>query len=81
MKVIRNRPAHLLESVRGAKYQKGDKVLYRGVPTTIMDVEYDEQYGYDLLVVNPDYDGTDSRFEYIWVGEMVDPIGANGGEI
>jgi hypothetical protein len=74
MKVIRNRPAHLTESNRGAKYKRGDKVIYGGKPTEVMDVEYDEQYGYDLLVVNPNYDGSDSRYEYIWVGENVDPI-------
>lgn len=55
-------------------YKKGDKVMYHGKRTTIMDVETDPVYGVDYLIVNPDYDGTDSRFEMIWVGNMVDPV-------
>ena len=56
-------------------YKKGDKVRYNGKVTTIMAVENDPTYGVDYLVVNPDYDGTDSRYENIWVGSHVDPVG------
>lgn len=55
-------------------FKKGDVVSYHGKQTTIIDVETDPVYGVDYLIVNPDYDGTDSRFEMIWVGNMVDPI-------
>ena len=57
-----------------AKYKKGDKVKYHGKGTTIMDVENDPVYGVDYLIINPDYDGTNSSWEMIWVGDMVDPI-------
>lgn len=55
-------------------FTKGQKVMYNGKVTTVMDVEFDPEYGPDYLVVNPDYDGTDSRYEYIWVADKVDPV-------
>ena len=57
-----------------ALYNKGDKVRYHGQVTTIVGVENDPIYGVDYLIVNPHYDGTDSRYENIWVGDMVEPV-------
>ena len=57
-----------------AKYKKGDKVKHHGKVTTIVEVEDDPVYGVDYLIVNPDYDGTDSRYENIWVADKVDPV-------
>lgn len=55
-------------------YSVGDKVKYKGRVTTIVKVENDPQYGVDYLIVNPDYDGTDSRYENIWVADNIDPV-------
>ena len=56
------------------KFKVGQKVKYNGEETEIVDIEYDPRYGTDLLIVNPHYDGTDSRYENIWVGDNVEVI-------
>ena len=52
----------------------GDSVSYRGHECTIEDVEYDDKYGYDVLIKNPNWkwDTDDARFEYIWIGDPND---------
>lgn len=68
------RPINLDESLEFPKFKKGDKVKYHGIVTTIIDVENDPEFGVDYLIVNPDYDGTDTRYENIWVADKVDPV-------
>lgn len=63
--------------VKNESYVAGGKVRYKGKETTIKSVEYDDEYGYDLLIKNPTWDGKDRRYEYIWVGDMVDPVNEN----
>lgn len=63
-----------LETNSNTNFKVGDKVKYHGQVTTIVKVENDPTYGVDYLIVNPHYDGTDSRYENIWVGNMVDPV-------
>jgi hypothetical protein len=62
------------EALESPEFKKGDKVKYHGKVTTIMDVENDPEFGVDYLIVNPNYDGTDARYENIWVGDRVDPV-------
>lgn len=52
------------------KYRVGQRVLYKGKNTEITKIEYDPKYGYDLLIVNPFYDGR-KGYDHIWVGEDV----------
>lgn len=59
------------DSMKDAKYRVGQNILYHGKKSKILKIEHDEQYGYDLLIVNPDWDGKDKRFENVWVGEDV----------
>ena len=61
-------------TLKNESYVAGGKVRYRGKETTIKSVEYDDEYGYDLLIKNPNWDGKDRRYEYIWVGDMVDAV-------
>lgn len=62
------------EALESPEFKKGDKVKYHGKVTTIVDVENDPEFGVDYLIVNPDYDGTDARYENIWVADRVDPV-------
>lgn len=61
-----------------SKYQPGQKVLYHGKLSKIFEVEYNNEYGYDLLIENPDFDpnvytGSDAwKYKRIWVGEDVE---------
>lgn len=53
------------------RYAKGDlsvgmRVTYFGMPTVIMGLEWDDKFGYAILVVNP----ANVR-ENIWVGHNV----------
>ena len=62
------------EALESPDFKKGDKVKYHGKVTTIVDVEHDPEFGVDYLIVNPDYDGSDVRYENIWVADNVDPV-------
>jgi hypothetical protein len=62
------------EALESPEFKKGDKVKYHGKVTTIVDIENDPEFGVDYLIVNPNYDGTDARYENIWVGDRVDPV-------
>ena len=63
-----------LPGLQTESYVAGGKVRYKGKETTIKSVEHDDKYGYDLLIKNPEWDGNDRRYEYIWVGDMVEPV-------
>ena len=52
----------------------GMEVLYKGKVTTVIDVENDPEYGFDVLIKNPNWNGEDTRFENIWVGDNITPI-------
>ena len=56
------------------QFKKGQKVLYNGKETFIKEIDNDPKYGVDLLIKNPDWDGKDERFEYIWVADNVEVI-------
>lgn len=56
------------------EFEIGQKVRYNGKETFIKDIENDATYGIDLLIKNPDWDGKDDRFEYIWVADKVEAI-------
>lgn len=59
-----------VKDVPDKKYRIGQRVLYKGKNTEITKIEYDPKYGYDLLIVNPFYDGR-KGYDHIWVGEDV----------
>ena len=52
----------------------GSTVRFKGHDCEVEDVEYDDKYGYDVLVKNPTWkwDTDDARFEYIWIGDPND---------
>ena len=56
------------------EFKIGQKVLYDGKETIIKDIEKDPRYGIDLLIKNPNWDGKDERFAYIWVGNNVEKL-------
>ena len=56
------------------EFEIGQKVKYNGKETFIKDIENDPKYGIDLLIKNPDWDGQDKRYEYIWVADKVEVI-------
>lgn len=56
------------------EFNIGQKVLYDGKETIIKDIENDPRYGIDLLIKNPNWDGQDERFAYIWVGNNVEKL-------
>jgi len=56
------------------EFKIGQKVLYDGKETIIKDIENDPRYGIDLLIKNPNWDGQDERFAYIWVGNNVEKL-------
>ena len=72
----------LNESVNASEKKKvtfhvGQKVLYRGKETEIVKIDNDPEYGVDILIKNPNWNGEDNRFENIWVGDKVEVIEEN----